>query len=185
MIRTVLFGLLGLLLFSGCKTEEDCIDKDALVYDMPSEGDPGEQFKIFGNCTVLIDNVIVNGVQADWNINLVNKLVFTVPSNANLQGTIDVYARGSRIYNGAFTAKVAPQFTSFSSSSGTVGSFLTIYGKNFCANPTVTFPGAGSTAVSGSTCDYIIVQVPGGATDGPLTINTSYGSVVTTSFNVL
>ncbi len=66
-----------------------------------------------------------------------------------------------------------------SSSQGAVGSTLTVYGSGFsttAANNTVQINGTTATVIS-ATVGHLIVQVPTGATSGPITVQTGSSTV--------
>ena len=90
--------------------------------------------------------------------------------------------------SGAFTAGVradeAPTITSFSPTSGPVGSSVIIEGTGFVAPFSVTF--SGNVQAAGSfTSTQITVTVPFDAQTGPITVTTANGSVSTaTDFTV-
>jgi len=73
---------------------------------------------------------------------------------------------------GANPASAAPTITSFSPTSGLVGTSVTITGTNFSATPasnTVMFNGTAAT-VSAATTTHLTVAVPTGATTGTITV---------------
>ena len=80
----------------------------------------------------------------------------------------------------------APNVTSLSVSSGSVGTTFHIYGGNFGAGPlTIKFYRnkiATGTVASGSD---ITVTVPSGATTGPILVITANGEATTSTFTVL
>ncbi len=86
---------------------------------------------------------------------------------------------------------LGPTITSFTPTSGPVGTSVTITGTNFYSNGTaypvtVGFGGAASTSVSANSPTQVVAVVTAGATTGPITV-TSFGDVATSSasFTVL
>ncbi len=78
----------------------------------------------------------------------------------------------------------APTITSFSPSSGPVGTTVVINGTNF--TPPISISFTGNASASGSfTSTTVMATVPSGAQSGPITITTSHGSAITaTGFTV-
>ncbi len=81
-------------------------------------------------------------------------------------------------------AGTPPSISGFTPSSGPVGTSVTINGANFVGVSQVQFNGVGTPfMVNGTT--QITTNVPAGATDGPISVSTSGGSVSSSSsFNV-
>jgi hypothetical protein len=83
------------------------------------------------------------------------------------------------------TGVMAPAITSFTPITGPVGTAVTIMGTDFTAASTVSFNGTAATAVTFNSATSLTATVPGGATTGPITVATTYGSSTsTTSFTV-
>ncbi|HEV3243465.1 MAG TPA: S8 family serine peptidase [Chthoniobacterales bacterium] len=79
-----------------------------------------------------------------------------------------------------------PTITGFSPTSGHVGDFITITGSNFNAGTTVTFfNNDNATSVNVITSTTISVQVPAGATSGPIRVSNAAGSSAKAGFTVL
>jgi hypothetical protein len=82
-------------------------------------------------------------------------------------------------------AGVPPSFSGFSPTSGPVGTSVTINGSNFTGASSVQFNGVGTPFSVNGTGTQIIANVPGGATDGPITVSALGGTASTSfSFNV-
>jgi hypothetical protein len=85
----------------------------------------------------------------------------------------------------------APTITGFNPTSGHVGDFITITGSNFNGGTKVTFfkstaPfSVDATAVSVLTANTISVQVPAGASSGPIRVSNAAGSSTKGGFTVL
>jgi hypothetical protein len=78
-------------------------------------------------------------------------------------------------------ATAAPTITSFSPTSGPVGSSVTITGTNFTGATSVTFNGVSATFIVNSAGTKITATVPTGATTGPISVTTAGGTATTTS----
>jgi len=85
----------------------------------------------------------------------------------------------------SITGDLSTQFggVGLSSNSGLAGSTLTIYGTDFCSNPTVTINGINATVVS-STSTQIVVTVPSGATSGSVVVSCGSNHVTVGIFTV-
>ncbi|MDO7851291.1 choice-of-anchor D domain-containing protein [Hymenobacter convexus] len=83
------------------------------------------------------------------------------------------------------TGVTAPLLTSFSPVTGPVGTAVTLTGTDFTATSAVSFNGTAATAVTFNSTTSLTATVPTGATTGPLTVTTAYGSSTSTaSFTV-
>jgi YD repeat-containing protein len=69
-----------------------------------------------------------------------------------------------------------------SSTNAAPGSSITVYGTDFCSNPTVTFNGT-TAAVTSSTQTQIVVTVPAGATSGEVVVTCGSSSLNAGVFN--
>lgn len=92
-------------------------------------------------------------------------------------------ALGSVTALGGISA-LQPDVTNVSTSSGTVGSPVTITGHNFTQDATVTFNGT-LAVIAGNTGSVLTLSVPNGATTGPLVVSTSGIQLNSGSFTVL
>jgi hypothetical protein len=75
----------------------------------------------------------------------------------------------------------APTITSFSPSSGPVGTSVTINGTNFTGATSVAFNGVSATTFTVNSATKITATVPTGATTGPITVTTPSGTATSTS----
>ncbi len=117
---------------------------------------------------------------ANATVNATTSLGVTIPSGV-VNGPITVTTTaGSAVSTSNFIASTAPVITSFSPTVGTNGTSVTIFGGNFFGTPTVKFNGTAATPSVPST-DEMVVNVPSGATTGPIFVSTSDGSFTTSS----
>ncbi len=77
----------------------------------------------------------------------------------------------------------APTITSFSPTSGPVGTVVTIHGTNL-ENATVTFHGGAQGTLKKDTATTIKVHVPNGALNGKIVVTTPGGTTHTAKFKV-
>lgn len=109
----------------------------------------------------------------------------TVPSGATT-GTVAVDApSGDTTSTQNFIAAAAgvPTITSFSPTSGTSGTSVTIYGTNFGCTTSVSFNGA-SASFAVNSASQITTAVPSGATTGQITVTTTGGIAISSNFTV-
>src|SRR5207244_6972826 len=79
-----------------------------------------------------------------------------------------------------------PTITGFTPTSGRVGDQITITGTNFVNVQSVKFNGVAATTVTVNSSTSIAATVPTGATTGPISVTTSFGTAVSTgSFVVI
>ncbi len=110
-------------------------------------------------------------------------IAILVPSDA-ATGNIVVHADGQASNGVAFTFYPYPSITGLSVSSGPVGTPVTITGTGLMdggGNGTVTFNGTAATIIS-QTSTSILVDVPAGATTGPISVRAN-GVTVKSSTN--
>ncbi len=81
-----------------------------------------------------------------------------------------------------FIVTGTPQITSFTPTSGTPGSVVTITGINFPSSPIIKFGASGAALVSKVTATEIICQVPSDASTGKINVN---GALSATDFTLL
>ncbi len=78
-----------------------------------------------------------------------------------------------------------PKVTTVSPSSGAPGTQVLLWGRNLLGATSVTFNGTAAAPIEVTTWQSVFVNVPDGATTGPITITTPNGSYTTTeSFTV-
>ena len=126
--------------------------------------------------------VSFNGTAAKFSLVSANYLTATVPSGATT-GTVTVTTpTGTLDSNVAF--RVTPQLTSFTPTSGPVGTAVTITGVSLTQTTSVSFNGTPATYKVNSD-KSVTTTVPTGATTGTITITTDGGSATSkTKFTV-
>ena len=149
----------------------------------PNSGKVGTVVSIFGSNFLGATAVRFNGTAAT-SFTVVNggKITATVPSGAT-SGKISVTnAAGTGTSQGTFTV-TGPKITSFSPTSGPVGTSVTLLGTNFTGATSVRFNGtvAAFTFVNDG---KVTTTVPGGATTGNITLTTPSGTATTSAFTV-
>jgi large repetitive protein len=98
-------------------------------------------------------------------------IAIRVPSTATT-GNVYVYNSTTGIYSNAvlFTVQTFPTFSSISTTSGPVGTLVTLTGVNLAGAATVSFNGTVAAALS-NTGTQVQVDVPPGATTGRVILN--------------
>ncbi len=152
------------------------------------------KFEYFFDTDPGFDNGIASPVAPPVST-VTNKDIFAVPSSLSL-GSHTIYIRAkdssgdwTQVSTGSFivTSPLPPTITSFTPSSGLIGTTVTITGTNFDpspANNTVKFNGTTAT-VTASTSTSITTTVPTGATTGIISITTGGNTATSsTSFTV-
>src|SRR5207245_2610585 len=147
----------------------------------PTSGPVGSSVTISGTNFTGATAVTFNGVSA---------APFTVISDTAIQDTVPPGSTtgplrvttpgGTATSTSAFTVVSAPAITSFTPTSGPVGSSATISGTNFTGATAVTVNGV-SASFTVTSATAIQALVPAGATTGPLSVTTPGGTATSTS----
>jgi virginiamycin B lyase len=87
------------------------------------------------------------------------------------------FAIGGEI--GRITTTVTPQIGKFTPASGPVGTTVTITGQNLSGATQVAFNGTPASIVS-DTATTVVTTVPAGATSGPISVTTPFGTATST-----
>ena len=109
-----------------------------------------------------------------------NQDIFAIPSSLSV-GSHTIYVRAkdssgdwTQVVTGTFsvTASLPPSITSFTPTSGPIGTTVTITGTNFDATPAnnIVYFGATRATVTSATATQLTVTVPVGATYQPITV---------------
>ncbi|HET6464145.1 MAG TPA: hypothetical protein VFH55_00870 [Nitrospiria bacterium] len=142
---------------------------------LPRVGLPGTLVTIVGKNFLGATSVLFNGSSAK----------FTMVSNYVIHATVPVGATTGPVWvntsnqaaSSAFVFTLPPPvLTTFSPLQRSVGKTVTIVGKYFSGATAVTFNGRSAPFTVAS--NYVIhATVPAGATDGPISVTTPYGTV--------
>jgi sugar lactone lactonase YvrE len=166
------------LLWSGCKESDDPIPPAAaptLTGFSPTSGAIGTVVTLTGTnfSTILLDNIVkFNGTAATVSAATTTSLTVEVPAGAGT-GKISVEVDNQiATSSNDFTVLAPLTLTSFSPTTGTAGTVVTLTGTNFSptsAGNTVKFNGTIAT-VSAAAATTLTVEVPAGATTGKITV---------------
>jgi hypothetical protein len=123
---------------------------------------------------------------ASFTVNSAAQITLTVPAGA-LSGPITVTTPGGTATSAAeFTVIPAPTITSFTPTSGPVGTLVTLTGTNFSGASAVAFGGTLASVFPVISPTQIVATVPAGALSGPISVTTPGGTATSgATFTVL
>jgi uncharacterized repeat protein (TIGR01451 family) len=117
------------------------------------------------------------GVTASFSITADTQISATVPGGAKTGPIMVTSSSGSFTTSSNFVvATSAPDITSFTPASGVRGTVVTVNGGNFTNLSSVQFNGVTATYSPLTSTTVIYATVPGGATSGLITVNSSTGT---------
>jgi hypothetical protein len=146
----------------------------------PTSGTSGGSVTIYGTNFGCTTSVTFNGASASFVVNSASQIAATVPSSATT-GQISVTTSGGMVTSSSnFTVAKVPTITSFTPSSGNVGTSVTIYGTNLTGATSVTFNGA-TASFSVGTSTRMTATVPSAATSGQITVSTTGGTAISSA----
>jgi hypothetical protein len=137
----------------------------------------------FTGATVVSFNNVAATV---FTVNSATQVTATVPTGATT-GAVRVTTPGGTATSAAdFTVLLPPTITSFSPTSGQVGTSVVITGTNFTGTTVVSFNNLGASAFTVNSSTQITATVPLGATTGLIRVTTPAGTATSaTNFLVL
>jgi uncharacterized repeat protein (TIGR03803 family) len=146
----------------------------------PTSGGVGSKVTLNGVNFTDTTSVRFNGKSATFSVTSDSKLVATVPAGATTGPITIITSNGSIASTSSFTVIPAPTITSFTPTSGAVGTSVTLTGTNFTGATAVKFNGTAATfAVASAT--QITATVPTGAKTGKITVTTRGGTGTSSS----
>jgi hypothetical protein len=144
---------------------------------MPTSGAVGVEVTMTGANFTSAASVTFNGTSASFVLDSETQLRATVPAGAT-SGKIEVTnAAGAGLSATDFVVILPPTITSFTPTSGPVGTEVTVAGTNFTGATSVKFNGASASFVLDSAIQ-LHATVPAGATSGKLEVSNPAGSVL-------
>jgi hypothetical protein len=153
---------------------------------LPTTGSTGTSVVITGTNFGCTTSVMFNTTAATtYVVNSATQITATVPTGATT-GPLHVTTTGGGPANSAtnFTVVAGPTITSFTPTSGAVGTSVTITGTNLTGVTAVKFNGVTATFTT-STATSVTATVPTGATTGKITVTTPGGTATSaTDFTV-
>lgn len=149
----------------------------------PGSGAVGVTVAITGTNFEAITNVRFNGVNSSYTVNSNTSISAIVPAGATTGAITVVNGSGTGISGTNFTVLQLPTITTFTPSSGGIGTSVVITGTNFTGASAVTFNGtpAASFVVNSST--QITAVVATGTATGFIVVTTPSGNANTAGNN--
>jgi uncharacterized repeat protein (TIGR03803 family) len=144
------------------------------VETLPTSGKVGAKVIILGTNLTGATAVSFDGTAATFTVVSATEIKTTVPAGATT-GTVTVTTPGGTL-NSNIIFRVTPQITSFSPSSGPVGTQVTITGVSLTQTTKVTFGGVKATNFTVSSDTQVTAYVPTGAKTGHIGITTLGGT---------
>ena len=149
----------------------------------PTNGPVGTSVTLTGTGFTGANRVEFNGVDATFTVVSDTQITTTVPTDAT-DGPISVRvpSEGVGFSSTSFdvTPASAPTVTSFTPTSGPVGTSVVITGTNFTGATAVQFNGTSATFTVNS-ATQITATVPSGASTGAITVTTGGGTATSSS----
>lgn len=153
----------------------------SFVETLPTSGKVGTAVIILGNNLTGSTSVTFNGKAATFTVPLSTEIKTTVPSRATT-GKVKVVTP-SRTLTSNVNFRVTPTISSFSPTSGPVGTSVTITGESFITGATtVTFAGGFNGKITSLSYTKITVTVPSGAKTGRITVTTPGGTATSSGY---
>jgi uncharacterized repeat protein (TIGR03803 family) len=153
------------------------------VKTLQTSGKVGATVIILGTNLTGATKVSFNGIAAKFTVISSTEIKATVPAGATTGTVTVVTPHGTLKTNVIF--KVTPQITSFTPTSGPVGTTVTITGVSLKQTAKVTFDGVVATDFTVDSDTKVTAMVPTGAKTGKIAITTPGGTAASTaSFTV-
>jgi hypothetical protein len=141
---------------------------------MPTSGTAGKTIEILGNGLTGTTKVMFGSGSASFTIVSDTNITAVVPASGT-SGTVSVTTPSSTLKSKQIF-KVLPVISSFSPTSGPVGTQVTIAGSGLTGASKVTFGGVKATAFTVNSGTQVTATVPTGALTGKIKITTAGGS---------
>jgi large repetitive protein len=153
----------------------------AITSFTPTSGPPGTSVVITGTNFTGATAVRFAGTTSTFTVNSSTQITATVPSGASTGAITVTTPTGTATSSSSFTVTAGgPAITSFTPSSGCVGSSVTINGTNLSGATAVTIDGVAAT-ITNNTSTRVIATVPVGATTGKIVVTTANGTATSST----
>jgi uncharacterized repeat protein (TIGR03803 family) len=146
---------------------------------LPTSGKVGKSVGILGQGFNSATAVSFNGTSATFNISSDTFLTATVPAGAKT-GIVTVAIPSGNLKS-EINFRVVPQVKSFTPTSGSVGTPVTIKGVSLTQTSKVTFGGVKATTVVVNSDTEVTANVPNGAKTGKIAITTPGGTATSSA----
>jgi uncharacterized repeat protein (TIGR03803 family) len=144
------------------------------VETQTTSGKVGAHVNILGTGLTGATSVTFNGTAAVFKVASASLITTTVPAGASTGSVNVTLPSGTLTSNQPFS--VTPQITSFTPSSGPVGTSVTITGVSLTQSTTVTFGAVAATTFTVNSDTQVTTTVPTGAVTGKVGITTAGGT---------
>lgn len=141
----------------------------------PASGTVGTSVTITGVSLAQAAKVTIGGKPASFTVNSNTKVTATVPVGAKTGQKITITTPGG-IATSPLAFAVVPSITSFTPTSGPVGTSVTITGNSFSKATGVTFGGVAATSYQVISDTQVKALVPTGAVTGHIAVTTAGGT---------
>ena len=141
----------------------------------PTSGIVGTPVTITGVSLTQATKVTIGGKPASFTVKSDTQVTATVPAGAKTGQKITITTAGG-IATSPLAFTVVPSITSFSPTSGPVGTSVTITGNSFTKATSVTFGGVAATSYQVISDTEVHALVPTGAVTGPIAVTTAGGT---------
>jgi hypothetical protein len=142
----------------------------------PLSGPVGTSVTITGTNFNAVTAVSFNGVNASYTVNSITSITATVPPTSTTGAISVVNALGTGTSGTNFTVTPPPTITSFSPSSGIVGTTIVISGTNFTGASEVLINTTPVTSFIVDSASQITAVVASGTTSGKVYVTTPSGT---------
>jgi hypothetical protein len=150
----------------------------------PSTGKVGTLLTINGVSLTQTHGVTIGGKAATFTVVSDTHVTATVPAGAKTGQKVTVTTAGG-VASSPAGFVVLPTITSFTPTSGPVGTSVTINGTTFTGATKVTFGGVAATSYQVVNDSKVDALVPAGAVTGPIAVTTAAGTATSsTKFTV-
>ena len=149
----------------------------------PASGVVGSTVTITGVSLTQTTALTIGGKAATFTVNSDTQVTATVPAGALTGLKIGATTAGGTA-NSATAFAVVPSISSFTPTSGKVGTAVTINGNGFTKATSVTFGGVAATSFQVISDTQIDALVPAGAITGPIVVTTAGGTGSKGTFTV-
>jgi large repetitive protein len=140
----------------------------------PTSGTVGTLVTITGVSLTQTTAVTIGGKAAAFTVKSDTQVTATVPAGAKTSAAISITTAGGTASFGKFV--VVPEITSFSPTSGPVGTSVKITGNSFTGTTKVTFGGVAATSYKAISDTQVDALVPAGAATGTIAVTTAGGT---------
>lgn len=141
----------------------------------PTSGTVGTPVKITGVSLTQTTKVTIGGKAASFTVNSDTQVTATVPPGAKTGQKIVITTAGG-IASSPGNFAVVPKITSFSPTSGPVGTSVAITGNSFTGTTQVTFGGVAATSFQVINDTQVDALAPAGAATGKISVTTPGGT---------